>query len=112
MACLLLVLIISLADLTESVPQVFSTPRVTVPQVFPPTVTVPEVFSPGARVPGVFSPGRSCSLVRSSARSGGECFSEPECRQECNTVNQQQCANEPASARCLSSPAASRVIFL
>ena len=57
-------------------------------------------------VPQVFSSGRSCNLVKSSVRSGSECFTEPECRQECTTVNQQQCANPPSSPqlRCLVSP--------
>ena len=50
-------------------------------------------------VPQVFSSGRSCNLVKSSVRSGTECFTEPQCRQECTTVNQQQCANPPPSTQ-------------
>ena len=50
-------------------------------------------------VPQVFSSGRSCNLVKSSVRSGTDCFTEPECRQECTTVNQQQCANPAASSQ-------------
>ena len=48
-------------------------------------------------LPQLFSPGRSCNLVRSDTNSGSDCFSEPECRQECTTLNQQRCANQPSS---------------
>ena len=65
----------------------------------PELVLVLVLFLPSlARaVPQVFSSGRSCNLVKSAVRSGTECFTEPQCRQECTTVNQQQCANPPAS---------------
>ena len=55
-------------------------------------------------VPQVFSSGRSCNLVKSSVRSGTECFTEPQCRQECTTVNQQQCANPAPSTQLRCSP--------
>ena len=48
-------------------------------------------------LPQLFSPGRTCNLVRSSTNSGSDCFSEPECRQECTTLPQQRCATQPRS---------------
>ena len=35
-------------------------------------------------------PRKDCQLVRSSS-GGGECFSEPECEERCQTVQDRQC---------------------
>ena len=44
-----------------------------------------------------FTPSRSCNLVRSSFKSGSQCFSEPECSQQCSTAASQQCFTQMQS---------------
>ena len=44
-----------------------------------------------------FPPSRSCNLVRSSFNSGSQCFSEPECSQQCSTAASQQCFTQMQS---------------
>ena len=60
-------------------------------------VLLTRLTSPGLALPQLFSPGRSCSLVRSSTRSGSDCFSEPECRQECRSSVSRQVCGQPSS---------------
>merc|ERR1712127_339330 len=38
--------------------------------------------------------GKSCNLVRSSSKTGPECFSEPECEDKCSTTYEQQCSTK------------------
>ena len=56
---------------------------------------------PSLQLPQLFSSSRSCTLVKSSVSSGSDCFSEPECRQECSptlpSINQQRCLTQPSS---------------
>ena len=35
--------------------------------------------------------GKTCSLVRETTKISDECFLEPECGQECETVNEKKC---------------------
>ena len=36
-------------------------------------------------------PRKDCTLVRSRTNTG-QCFNEPECNEECQTVNEQECS--------------------
>ena len=43
-------------------------------------------------------PRKDCRLVRSSS-GGGQCFSEPECEERCQTVQERQCQTNTEQVR-------------